>query len=356
MKKRVISTQEQLDGILCVKKDEAVYIRAESSLTLNAELTVFGTLEVATPLTCSSKIIAKKNSSVVARGNSSVVARDNSSVEAWGNSSVVAWESSSVVARGNSSVVAWDNSSVVAWESSSVVARDNSSVVAWDNSSVEAWGNSSVIAKKNSSVVARGNSSVVARDNSSVVAWDNSSVEAWDSAVVRAISGRPNIVLHCFCVLIISSECDELKYTAAKTVAIQKIKPLPYLERNGVVVKNGHVILYKRVSKDFKTMENTEHETLWTIGSTLTHHAWNPTKQECGSGKFHACHRPYFCNEFRSTAGDRYVAIKVNIKDLHEWENPSYPHKIAFRKGKVLYECDRFGKRVDNENPDRLRI
>jgi hypothetical protein len=70
---------------------------------------------------------------------------------------------------------------------------------------------------------------------------------------------------------------------------------------------------------------------------------WDPTSQECGEGKFHACSRTFFCDEFRSERGDRYVAIEVAVADLHAWKNPTYPHKIAFRTGRVLHECDRYG-------------
>ena len=110
---------------------------------------------------------------------------------------------------------------------------------------------------------------------------------------------------------------------------------------------HGNVILFKRVSVDFKTQEGTSNETVWNIGSMVEHANWTPKDKECGAGKFHACSRPFFCNEFRSAVGDRYIAIKVNIKDLHAWtsKDAQYPHKIAFRKGKILYECDKFGKK-----------
>src|SRR3990167_8842932 len=39
-----------------------------------------------------------------------------------------------------------------------------------------------------------------------------------------------------------------------------------YLTRFQISVIKGKVILYKRVSKDFKTQEGTDHETTWTIG------------------------------------------------------------------------------------------
>ena len=127
---------------------------------------------------------------------------------------------------------------------------------------------------------------------------------------------------------------------------VQVIKDLGWFERNAVD-ESDVVVLYKRVSSDFKTQENTRNETLWIIGCTVEHPAWNPTNGECGEGKFHACSRPYFCDEFRTKQGDRYVAIGVNKTDLYEWkDNPEYPHKIGFRKGVVLHECNKFGKQL----------
>ena len=32
--------------------------------------------------------------------------------------------------------------------------------------------------------------------------------------------------------------------------------------------------------------------------------------------------------------------------DLYAWDGGDYPHKIAFRKGTVLYQCDRYGKQI----------
>jgi hypothetical protein len=248
--------------------------------------------------------------------------------------------------RGNSSVVAWGNSSVVARENSSVEAWENSSVEAWGNSSVVAWGNSSVVAWENSSVVAWGNSSVEARENSSVVAWGNSSVEAWGNSIVRIFWDTAKVILHGFSVafLPISIKVDIKK--ESKYAIIQTTQDLGWFERN-CIEQTKKVILYKKVSKDFKTREKTANETHWKIGKTLTHKNWSPDREECGEGKFHACSRPYFCDEFRNNIGDRYIAIEIALEDLHEWKNsPSYPYKIAFRKGKVLFECDKFGKEI----------
>ena len=212
-----------------------------------------------------------------------------------------------------------------------------------DNSSVEARGNSRVEARGNSRVVARGNSRVVARDNSSVEARDNSSVEAWDNVGVHLYSDYATVTLFMF------SACWKLAKgkvnRKSKTAIIIEPKPSDWFDANGIE-KKPKIVLYKRVSRDLKTQEGTENETLWSIGATLQHSKWEPEKQEFGEGKFHACSRPYFTDEFRSEKGDRYIAIEVARKDTYEWPNPSYPHKIAFRKGTVLYEVDRFGKKL----------
>lgn len=139
----------------------------------------------------------------------------------------------------------------------------------------------------------------------------------------------------------------KIKIKKSKTAKVQRYKKEEkYLEREGIAVNKGKVVLFKRVSKDYKTQEGTSNETTWSVGELITHPKWNPGLEECGSGKFHACSRPFFCDEFRGKIGDRYIAIEISVKDLYEWKNPGYPHKIAFRKGNVLYECDRYGNKI----------
>ena len=192
-----------------------------------------------------------------------------------------------------------------------------------------------------SRVEARGSSSVVDRGSSSVVAWANTSVK-----LLAKLSINVKVQLFGY------SACWQPKdekisiEIKSKTAKIQKYIQEKYLDREGIEVIKGKVILFKRVSHDFKTQKNTKNETLWAIGSTLSHPAWNPTNGECGEGKYHACSRPYFCDEFRSNDKDVYIAIEIAVKDLYEWENGSYPHKIAFRKCKILYQCDKFGKEI----------
>jgi hypothetical protein len=117
-----------------------------------------------------------------------------------------------------------------------------------------------------------------------------------------------------------------------------------YLKRFHIKVKRGNIILYKKVSSDFKTQEGTKNETYWRINRIVEHPNWNPSNSECGEGKFHSCAFPFWCDSFRNKKGDKYIAIKVNIKDLYEWtNNPAYPKKIGFRKCKVLAEVKRTG-------------
>jgi len=112
---------------------------------------------------------------------------------------------------------------------------------------------------------------------------------------------------------------------------------VPYIKRFKIEQNGDKVYLYKRVSHDFKTQEGTINETLWEVGTTVEHPNWNPTERECGRGKFHACAFPHWCSLFRSNQDDKLIKIEVDVKDLYEWtDNPYYPQKIAFRKGKVI--------------------
>jgi len=119
-----------------------------------------------------------------------------------------------------------------------------------------------------------------------------------------------------------------------------------WLEKEKLEIKDGSVILYKRVSYDFKTQEGTKNETIWSIGTALEHPAWKPDGEECGEGKYHACSRAKFCDGFRNKSGDRYIKLQVRIEDMYAWENPIYPSKIAFRKGIVLGECNKDGIQI----------
>jgi hypothetical protein len=153
------------------------------------------------------------------------------------------------------------------------------------------------------------------------------------------------VVLHGFSVLFCEAKVKFNITIKSKFSHIQTYAPLGWFENNGIE-KKTKVILFKKVSKDFKTQEGTKNETLWAIGSTVYHPNWQPENGECGGGKYHACSRPYFCDEFRNEIDDQYIAIEIKSKDLYEWKNPQYPHKIGFKAGKVIYRCDKFGKEI----------
>jgi hypothetical protein len=250
----------------------------------------------------------------------------------WGNASVEAWENVSVVARGNASVV----------------ARGKASVEAWENTHVVAWENVSVVARGNASVVARGNVSVVARGNASVEAWENASVAARGNVGVWLYSDFATVSLFLFSVCWQLSKGKINKKSKTCTVISPKYESgiSGWLEKEAIK-DSIKVVVYKKVSIDFKTQENTKNETLWNVGTSVKLNDYSPEKGECGAGKFHACSRPYFCDEFRNEKNDKYIAIEVKKSNLYAWPNPSYPHKIAFGEGKVLYECNKLGKKIN---------
>jgi hypothetical protein len=204
-----------------------------------------------------------------------------------------------------------------------------------------AWGSSHVVARESSHVVARESSHVVARESSHVEASNEVSIHNHSDSTVIEIAG--------YAVIFAIKVAKFLKKEDTATIInlpARKYTVTEWIDREAVNKIDGKVILYKRVSSDWKTQENEKNETLWALGSVMIHPKWNPNKEECGEGKFHACSRAYFCDEFRNKTGDHYIAIAVNETDLFTWPEPSYPHKVAFKKGKVLFECDQYGKEI----------
>lgn len=121
----------------------------------------------------------------------------------------------------------------------------------------------------------------------------------------------------------------------------------PYIDRFILQRDHKSIFLFKKVSRDFKTQENTINETLWKIGTTLNHPNWQPDINECGEGKYHACAYPHWTDKFRSLQNDRYIKIKVRAEDLYEWTDyPEYPQKIAFRSAEVICEVTRDGEPI----------
>ena len=289
----------------------------------------------------SSTVTACGSSTVTACGSSTVTAYDSSTVTAYDSSTVTACGSSTVRACGSSTVTAYDSSTVTAYDSSTVTAYGSSTVRACGSSTVTACGSSTVTAYDSSTVTACGSSTVTACGSSTVTACGSSTVTAYDSSTVTAC-GFAVVVLRESAKVGGKGRCAKVvrqKDPKAKTLA-------QWIDINGAEAKGQFVTLYKRVSADLKTQEGGASETLWAIGSSLVVPKWDPDGSECGAGKFHGCPAPHYCDEFRSKPGDRYVAIKVAKKDCKVWPDAQYPHKIAFRAGTVLHECDKNGRKI----------
>ena len=253
------------------------------------------------------------------------------------------YDSAHVVAQDSAHVVAQDSAHVEAYGSAHVEAYGSAHVEAWDSAHVEAWGSAHVVAWDSAHVEAWG--------SAHVEAWGSAHVEARDSAGVYLQSVYASVVLYAFaaCWALAKGKITNKSKTATVIAPTKPKTAEEWIEGQGVKhmkANRDYIVVYKRVSSDFKTQENTPNETTWSVGTTLEHPSYNPSSGECGEGKFHACSRAIFCDEFRSKQGDKYVAIKVNKADMHVCPDARYPHKVAFRKGKVMYECDRNGKRI----------
>jgi len=180
-------------------------------------------------------------------------------------------------------------------------------------------------------LTARGNSQVTAWGNSQVTAWENSQVTLKENAcgIVRSkesrVTGKQKII----------SYEKQIKMTLPR-----------WIEYNKAITTKDTITIYKRVSKDFKTQERRPNETKWEVGKIITHPKWNPTEQECGEGKFHACANTNDCNNYRDCINDKYIKLTVKKSDCFVWSFPEHPIKIAFREAKIVCECDRFGKDI----------
>jgi hypothetical protein len=291
MKQIIVNTQAELDAIKKVEIGEEVIIKA--SLRLGIKLEVLGTIIFETSIDTSwddRYLIAPTGSQpqIEARGSSQprIIARGSSQPR------IIAWESS--------------QPRIIAWESSQprIEARESS------QPRIEARGSSQV--------------------QGIGIEVDTAIVKLFGYAVLTTLANL------------------KIKVTKTKKSIWQKVKHIDWFENNAIE-KKKKIILFKRVSKDFKTQEGQLYETTWTIGKTLEHPDWKPELEECNGNKFHACSWPYFCDDFRDIFGDRYIAIEIALKDTYAWPNPQYPHKIAFRRGKVLWEVDRYGEKITEQ-------
>ncbi len=338
MKEIYIKTQAELDKLTHIEADEAVYIETNETLTLKANINIFGFIKIA------AKIIY----------NASAVLRENAGAELWGNARAVLRENASAVLRENAGAVLWENASAVLRENASAVLRENAGAVLRENAGAELWGNARAALWGNARAVLRENASAVLWGNARAELWGNARAELWENAraelrgnaVSWCLSANVKIDLFGFSVAFCPLDIKAKITRKQKTAVIQRTKIEKNFHKREAVTGKAGGILYKRVSKDYLTQEGMPNETKWTVGTTVVCSKWNPKGAECGDGKFHACSRPYFCDEFRSEKpDDRYVAILVKKADTYTWPDPQYPHKIGFRQGTVLHECDWMGEK-----------
>jgi hypothetical protein len=306
--KIVVKKQTDIEKITEVKKGDTLTIEADIRLPRIIE--VFG------------KLIIKAKTDCSWIENRYFRANSSPTIYNWENSSptICNWANSSPT------ICNWANSSPT------IKNRENSSptIYNWENSSptIENWENSSP--------------TICNRENSSPTIYNR------ENSFCRIMSAnkKTKIKSFGFSVCFLGASVKVRVNKKSKTAIVQKAKLLDFFERHGIR-KTATITLYKKVSAEFKTQEGKPWESEWKIGETITHPDWNPSKKECGEGKFHACARPFFCDEFRRMRGDKYIAVEIKKENLYEWkDNPTYPHKIGFREGKVLYECDRRGEKI----------
>jgi hypothetical protein len=214
------------------------------------------------------------------------------------------------------------------------VARGSAHVEAWGSAHVEAWDSAHVEAWDSAHVVARG--------SAHVEAWDSAHVVARDSAHVVARSP--------LAVLVARSAGPTLKGGIIVNGYEQSTDPARWLEAVAAeMVDEKTALLYKRTADNFATRapDSGGSPIIYAIDTEVIAPDWDPSPgRECGGG-LHLCPTPPCCDQFRKEDGDRYVACAVSVEDILVHPTPEYPSKIRARSCRVLYECDREGKRVE---------
>jgi hypothetical protein len=301
-------------------------------------------------------------------------------VEAWGSSQphVEAWGSSQphVVARESAQphVEAWVSSQphVEARESSQphVVARESS------QPHVEALGSSQphVVARESSQphVEAWGSS------QPHVEAWGSSQphVEAWGSSqphVEARESSQPHVVAEAYamlslfgqivakCAATVSVVIRGTKASVTGTKRVQRIKiqtPADWCAYYGVEVERGIATLYKAVKgeadypfQSWGISDRTGQRVTYTPGTEAVAGDWDGAARECGGG-LHFSPSPQMALEFaRDTQRCKFVACAVALKDIVVHPDGEYPQKVKAEKCRVLYECDRRGRKIETATP-----
>jgi hypothetical protein len=206
-----------------------------------------------------------------------------------------------------------------------VRAYGSAQVTAYDSAQVAAYGSAQV--------TAYGSAQVTAYDSAQVTAYASAQVRAYDSAQVRASK-----------FVAVTTHGISVKVRGGRTIKIVNPKTVPqWCAFYGLTIKDGIVILYKGLSKDFKA----NHDAFdYTPGTTPEASDWDGGKNECGGG-LHFSPRPCATYEFNNEAV-KFVACPVRVKDIRK-PKPSdeYPNKVK-AKGccAPIWECDIDGKKI----------
>ncbi len=347
----VIETQEEWDKIKEIKSDENVVV--VTPVRLNCDVNVFGFLTI-NMLSSSFCLNALNLSKITAQGFGKIIVHD----------AVVHAYDSTVVFAYNSDVFAFGSSIIYGFFSSSIRSFGSSKIFAFHSSHVLGSHYSKIFLHHDSSACVQDHCTVVGINNSYITASGHCKIDLWDFAYA-SIDHFSSLSAHDFsCVRVLSSSCHLSLFgfstgiihnSSHFTIKKEKncvVKSIPFdtdydfFLKHSIPIKKDKAIIFKSVSENFETQEGMPNQTKWEIGKTLVCKNFNPQLSECGEKKFHGVSHPIFAFEFRSDPNDRFIAIEVKVSDTFQWTNPKYPHKIAFRKGKVLFECDITGRRI----------
>ena len=159
----------------------------------------------------------------------------------------------------------------------------------------------------------------------------SSSVRAYESSSVRA---RKNVA--------VIIESKNVKCQGGHKIIITLPKNLNewIKDYEATKINQNSLILYKAVDNDFESTYKFE----YLPKTTVVAPDWDNGKLECGKG-LHFCATPAECVYFFPEA-TKFVACRVNLKDLSFYKDGEYPSKVKAKQCKVLYECDIDGKKI----------
>lgn len=174
----------------------------------------------------------------------------------------------------------------------------------------------------------------MAREQSHVEAWGQSHVVAWEQSHVVAISPHVSIL----------AKSKDAMLTGGYILGDKVLTAKEWLSACSVKIKNGKVILYKRIGEDWVSQKDVSYK----VGEITAAPDWDATsKEECGRG-LHFC--PTVAQTIRFRDNGIFIACEVDVKDIASLPAfAEYPDKIRARACKVLYQVDEEGNKIEKE-------